>query len=92
MTIATVQYPIDSKQAEQLTASLHLLLYCLLMSRVSPQSPTCRRFRSSWRRGGRSLRRTNTSGRPGVPLTMQVKFVSVSESNDAILVHSVVQL
>ena len=59
-------------QAAQLTASLHILLHCLLMSRVSPQSPTCRRLGSSWRRGGRSLRRTNTRGRPGVPLTMQV--------------------
>ena len=43
-----------------------------ISSRMSPQSPTCRRFRSSWRRGGRSLRRTSTRGRPGVPLTMQV--------------------
>ena len=54
------------------SASLHILLCCLLMNRVSPQSPTCRRFGSSWRRGGRRLRRTNTRGRPGVSLTTQV--------------------
>ena len=67
-----ISYPGHLSWVSQLTASLHLLLHCLLTSRVSPQSPTCRRFRSSWRRRGRSLRRTNIRERPGVPPTMQV--------------------
>ena len=77
--MATVQYPRHLSWVSQLTASLHILLHCLLTSRV-PQSPTCRRFRSSWRRRDRSLRWTNTTERPGVPLTTQVRFVSVSDA------------
>ena len=68
-----------------LLTCFHPTTISAIMSRVSLQSPTCKKLKSSWRRQERSMRfrRANTRGRPGVLLMTQVRceLWSVSSGN-----------